>query len=492
MNTLDFRKRAIMSTLGNVEKTVKVEGDKTIKFSNDTDYKITNFKLYGWTNEIGEGEKSPDNPYTFEHYENPSITVRGSNLLNAKNININTQQYKSQITYTDTGIFFKGSCYSPFEYYDLTDVLKPNTKYYIHYRRILTLNDGTPYYISNSTASQISGYAKLIIDGSGTDLYVPYINNISGSDIEVSKSFTTPDSWTSFKLQTYGTSWIGNLEDGSTIEDTSTMNMELRDIWIGTEPFEKYEKYKEPKTIQLSDVVLRGIKCGHNEQNSSIKAEDIALKKEAIEKDLWQGYMTSDEVFYWADNIEYNNGMLLKSNNTRVYKPTGITYIGDPNYKYTIEDITIYVYMLLIEQGTATYQGATTEIAKEDGISSSVAILGCRATHFENSLENYYTRKVSPYPYMFGLGGVSGSYVSFLSFRLPETVGNTQENANAYLKALFKETSDLYLLVPQKTADDNLSDTNATALKQLLSQSFSGTTIIETNGYIKAEFKYKE
>lgn len=488
MNTLDFRKRAIMSTLGNVEKTVKVEGDKTIKFSNDTDYKITNFKLYGWTNEIGEGEKSPDNPYTFEHYENPSITVRGNNLLDASKFSYNGY-YASQVSFTDTGVKFKRSCYSPIDYCDLSTVLKPNTTYYIHIRRILTLNDGTPYYIAGDTPSQLSGCITLNIDGKDTVRYVPYINNISGSDIEYTGKFTIPDSFTSIKLRTYGVSWTGNLEDGTTIEDISTMDMELKDIWLGTEPFEKYEPYKEPKTIQLSDVVLRGLL-------SNTKAD--TLYTNSI---YWKGYAIDDKA-YWSDSLQYDNGKVCLSEEVKEAIATDYAHSGDLVYQAE-NNANICQYFALkckvLGQPKEDYVinnwfGVKTSIITSDleEFTGEIAINAQRSTHFKTTINSFWSMATyDKYKNHFCTGGVVGSWKGLYGHSVSKSVATTKDEIATYMRNLWN-TQEVHYIMPYNTTEKDIGDTNSTALKQLLSGTFSGTTIIETNGYIKAEFKYKE
>lgn len=487
MNTLDFRKRAIMSTLDNVEKTVKVEGDKIIKFNNDTDYKITNFKLYGWTNEIGEGEKSPDNPYTFEHYENPSITVRGTNLLDASKFSYNGY-YKSQVTFTDTGIKFKGSCYSPIDYCDLSTVLKPNTTYYIHIRRILKLNDGTPYCIEDSTCSQISGDVLLNIDGKDKHYYVPYINNISGSDIEYTRSFTTPESWTSIKLQTYGTSHSGNLEDGTAVADIKMMDMELKDIWLGTEPFERYEPYKEPQTITLNDVTLRGLL-------SNVKAD--TLYTNSID---WKGYAIDGKA-YWSDSLQYDNGRVYLAEDVQECIAIDYAYNGDLVYEDENNDnicqATVVFKAKVLGQPNEDYVvntwfSAKTSFVPSDYTVGEVAIYSQRSTHFKTTINAFWTMaRYDKYKNHFCTGDVHGSWYSFYGHSVSKSVATTKAEIATYMKNLWN-TQEVHYIMPCNTTERDISDTNTTALKQLLSQSFSGTTIIETNGYIKAEFKYKE
>lgn len=473
MNTLDFRKRAIMSTLGNVEKTVKVEGDKTIKFSNDTDYKITNFKLYGWTNEIGEGEKSPDNPYTFEHYENPSITVRGSNLLDKSTIFYSSDAW----TETDTG--FKCSSENTGDISWQIDI-KPNTTYYIRWNRICRTASGRMYFFRPGCSDDI-GSINVGNIGETNRFYC----NTDSTGL-VSGTFTTPEKpmITKIVISAYG---FARNEDIEGYNSSETYYMELKDIWLGTEPFEKYEPYKEPKTIQLSDVVLRGLL-------SNTKAD--TLYTNSI---YWKGYAIDDKA-YWSDSLQYDNGKVCLSEEVKEVIATDYAHSGDLVYDAENNANICQPFILkgkVLGQPKEDYAvnnwfSVKTYFIPSDYTTAQVPMASQRCTHFKTAINDFWSMATyDKYKNCFSTGGVRGSWSSLYGHSVSKSVATTKDEIATYMRNLWN-TQEVHYMMPYNTTEKDIGDTNSTALKQLLSQSFSGTTIIETNGYIKAEFKYKE
>lgn len=460
MNTLDFRKRAIMSTLGNVEKTVKVEGDKTIKFSNDTDYKITNFKLYGWTNEIGEGEKSPDNPYTFEHYENPSITVRGKNILDTKSLKYSSGNNNTKTTVLENG-YIK---------------IKP------------TSENPTNVHYSNFNFSFEPGTYTIFVDiistnYTHTDNYIIYSTTTGW----ISKKVPTNLTVTENKTINFGI-YMDRLQNGQlTTEDEMVVSVMILKGSLTSSEIGEYEPYKEPKTIQLSDVVLRGLL-------SNKKAD--TLYTNSID---WKGYAIDDKA-YWSDSLQYDNGRVYLAEDVQECIATDYAHNGDSLYENENNDnicqSVVFKAKVLGQPNedyvVNTWFGAKTCFVPSDYTVGEVAIESQRSTHFKTTINGFWTMaRYDKYKNHFGTGGVSGSWRGLYAHSVSKSVATTRDEIAIYMRNLWN-TQEVHYIMPRDTTEKDIGDTNATALKQLLSQSFSGTTIIETNGYIKAEFKYKE
>ena len=469
MNSLDFRKRAIMSSnVGDQKIYVNKEGNGRVSYTNhDSEYSLKSIKLFGYTNEVGEGEKSPSNPYTFEHMTNPTLTIRGGNLIdNANMCSPNTYAdppVVSRYSVTETGFICTGSCYTPAYVYDLTNIVKPNTTYYFHRDIVLETTDGESYTVS-STPGNISGFIKINIDGSTYAHLYSWGTSYSSQTLK----FTTPESFTSCKIETYGTTWLG--EHISDYDETKTYCMEWRNVWLGTEPYTEYEPYYEPQTITLSDTVLRGIQCKPG------RAEKVV---DAV-SDTGYGYKDADNNYYVADSIIVEDDKVILRRCTCEAKAIRLAYNGavikttDTHIKHTS----------VLKTDIKNWHNIKTYITM-GGI--NYGIHGSRVNCFKTWLHLRYAYIPSNFTgYGFNLGSIPGEYTEQNFHILPLDVATDAATAETYLNNLFA-TQDVIYILPETLVDTDITNTE---LGQLLLRihTYPGTTVIESDGFMKATF----
>lgn len=461
MNSLDFRKRAIMSSnVGDQKIYVNKEGNGRVSYTNhDSEYSLKSIKLFGYTNEVGEGEKSPSNPYTFEHMTNPTLTIRGGNLLDKDTFLLSGKTYGSA-TYntTESGFVAIGSDYAPHTVYDITNILKPNTTYYFYKNVEFKTADGDDYTFTDNNVKLTIGRVQIMVDDAQLAFQWSNINNVS---------FTTPENFSSIVINTYGSYFNTAIKD---YDETKTYQVIWKNVWLGTEPYTEYEPYYEPQTITLSDTVLRGIQCKPG------RAEKVV---DAV-SDTGYGYKDADNNYYVADSIIVEDDKVILRRCTCEAKAIRLAYNGavikttDTHIKHTS----------VLKTDIKNWHNIKTYITM-GGI--NYGIHGSRVNCFKTWLHLRYAYIPSNFTgYGFNLGSIPGEYTEQNFHILPLDVATDAATAETYLNNLFA-TQDVIYILPETLVDTDITNTE---LGQLLLRihTYPGTTVIESDGFMKATF----
>lgn len=269
MNYLEMKKKALHLIVGKVKGFVRsVTGTPPIALEACADNaSIIDYKIHG--NSFQDGTPSPDNPIevqsvgelvtdetdaNYGKYKIP-IVARNKNLLDIKSTYL--LHSNDKIKQTDTG-FISNSGYYNSSVYDITGVLKPNTRYYFHRDLLKYDSDGNEYTILNNTTNVIAGYIFVLFDDGS--YYYQYNNtnnvyyNSSGKNTLFSNTgeftFITPSSFSNVVIKTY----TGVPKNSGVIQDydsTKKYYIEWKNVYLGTEPYSRYEPYQEPITTNI-------------------------------------------------------------------------------------------------------------------------------------------------------------------------------------------------------------------------------------------------
>lgn len=106
---------------------------KVINLNNVSHSRIRGLEIIGETTEVGEGEKSSTNPYTFKGCENPMLNICKENVANCNNVVYNSV-VRDVVTTTDSVTLTKrdtSSTGGANGFYGVLINVKPNTKYFV-------------------------------------------------------------------------------------------------------------------------------------------------------------------------------------------------------------------------------------------------------------------------------------------------------------------------------------------------------------------------
>lgn len=225
-------------------------GGSTITFSNiqvELGTKATEYEPY-----VG-GKSSPNPQYPQEVYSvgdkitddtdsnsgkyNITIRTGSKNLLdNASLVVEDTSNAKWEIT--ETGFKQRKATsggYVATVIYDITDIVKPNTKYYFH--RELDKN----YVSTISTQDSISGSLTLLVDGVQKA-------RIHSNPVQVNTYFTMPETFESVQIATWTV--VGDAQTEN-FDSNTEYYLEWSNLYMGTEPYTEYVPYVKPYTTNI-------------------------------------------------------------------------------------------------------------------------------------------------------------------------------------------------------------------------------------------------
>ena len=187
------------------------------------------------------------------------------NLLNNKNLLVTTNS-NEKWEITETGIkqskLYTGG-YQPKILYDITDVLKPNTTYYVHADIIRN------YECTSNIANQISGCLRVYIDDNRVmDIYTL---NKTGSG-----SFTTPESFSSVQIKTYTVERDEGIAD---FDETKTYYFEWKNLYMSEIEYSEYvphEKFRIPLKVDGRSKNLLNLSMVQNGTVNAANGQDYS------------------------------------------------------------------------------------------------------------------------------------------------------------------------------------------------------------------------
>ena len=173
-----------------------------------------------------------------------STKVSGKNLLDNTTF-IAKDTANADFEVTETG--FKQTKLSSSGYvqtviYNITNIVKPNTRYYFHVKIEKNFTS------TNATSESISGELGLKIDGT-------IVRNIYTNNDNI--NFVMPETFEKVELVTYTVVADTNIKD---FNENETYYFEWKNLYMSTEPYTEYEKYIEPQTVDIYlDEPLRSV-----------------------------------------------------------------------------------------------------------------------------------------------------------------------------------------------------------------------------------------
>ena len=218
---------------------------------------------------VGNLVTDSSNP-NYGKYEIP-IKVTGKNLFdNTKLLATDTTNYDFEVTETgikQTNLSSKG--YYPYTVYDITDIVKPNTKYYFH------VDIERNYTSLNSTSNAISGAFRIYVDGKECE-------RIYSTDKIRNKSYTFPATFESVVIKSWTVVAPSSIEN---FDSNTQYYFEWKNVYIGTEEYTEHEPYREENYSIYLDEPLR--KVGND-------FDYIDFKSGQLVRNVYGKHLTSD------------------------------------------------------------------------------------------------------------------------------------------------------------------------------------------------------
>lgn len=260
---------------------------------------IIDYKIEGNSyQDLSSGSPSPSDPIevysvgdkitddTDSNYGKYNIPIRtgGKNLLdNTSLLASDTSHAKWEIT--ETGfkqIKTSTGGYVATVIYDITDIVKPNTKYYFH--RDVDKN----YVPTNSTQKSNSGALSLHVDGSRIAIMYPTTTD---------NSVIMPESFESVQIKTWTVVPDAFTEN---FDSNTEYYLEWSNLYMGTEEYTEYVPYVKPYTTNIYlDNPLRkvGTKIDTMGLSSSNIKRNVGISIPKSTNDFWysnQGIATNN------------------------------------------------------------------------------------------------------------------------------------------------------------------------------------------------------
>ena len=450
MNSLELKKKAIMSLMSQPQGTERsVEGDNQIVLSDCTGTdSLTSIKLFGKTEDVPVYDesgnvipKSPDNPYELKSIENPTITVRGINLFDSSAL---YQKMYDKLVANGSSTTW------------ILDNVERDGRNCIQINH-LGFTAGTTWFENGKENTQYT-LSFYMWAGNTTGLGI-VVNYTDGSNDY--NPITTTGEWRKVVITTVANKTVRKIFQSYNGSTSTYIDKDSMMLHEGATEL-PYEPYREPKTITLSDVTLRGVVV--RPSSDVVPVSYISDSKK---------YM-SDEL-YIEDGRVYHKVQMAEKDYEGQEAHTNANFINRwQNYG-----------AYLIGIGVRTF---TTIDSKQYSFGS----VGILCSHFQtpNPLKNYYTPPENSYCVV--TGGVGGDYANLIFIYVPITLwgeGLTASEIQTKMRTYLSELKPkfIYPIYESNIVITDITDTEVG--KALLGiGTHKGTTVIETDGHLSASY----